>query len=211
MNCHPSRPIARVVLAAAAAISAISCSLAGAADSRLIVTDATWRACRGTNPVTADWISNVDYDDSDAAGWVYAFKSPTGDHIWYTSNLSSDGVSHARFRYVFDLSAPVTSAVANHIAFDDNGELWINGTVIVHDTGGGATQYDDVVLDPSLFVPGENLIAMEGFDTSGPFHNVALNMTLTTVPEPSSIALLCIAALAVVGRVVLRKAPAAVR
>ena len=36
----------------------------------------------------------MDYDDSDAAGWRNAFKSPSGYFIWYSSNLSSDGVSH---------------------------------------------------------------------------------------------------------------------
>ncbi len=177
-------------------------------DSLLVRSDATWRTSRGTTPVTSDWISNLDYDDSDANGWRNAFKSPSDDNIWYSSNLSSDGVSHARFRHIFDLTAPVSAASAD-IFFDDNGELWINGTEIVDDTGGGATSYDNVAIDPGLFVEGENLIAMEGFDTSGPFHNVALDLTLT-VPEPTAIGLLGVGSLGMLGcgwRRVLRAAP----
>jgi hypothetical protein len=146
--------------------------------------------------VTADWISNVNYDDSDTAGWQNAFKSPSGDNIWYSSNLSSDGVSHARFRHVFDLTSLPTAATAD-IFFDDNGELWINGTEIVDDTGGGATSYENVSIDPNLFVVGENLVAMEGFDTIGPYHNVAVELTI--VPEPSTVVLLSAATLGLLG------------
>jgi hypothetical protein len=55
-----------------------------------------------------------------------------------------------------------------------------------------------VAIDPSLFVEGENSIAMEGFDTSGPFHNVALELTLT-VPEPAAFGLYGIGGLSVFG------------
>ena len=40
----------------------------------------------------------------------------------------------------------------------------------------------NVAIDSNLFVEGENTIALEGFGTSGPFHNVALDLALTTVP-----------------------------
>jgi len=54
-----------------------------------IRSDATWRTSRGTVAVTPEWTSSLSYDDSDAAGWVNAFKSPSGDNIWHTSNRSS--------------------------------------------------------------------------------------------------------------------------
>jgi hypothetical protein len=56
-------------------------SSAARCDTVTIRTDDTWRTSRGTTPVTTDWISNLNYDDSDTAGWRNAFKSPSGDNI----------------------------------------------------------------------------------------------------------------------------------
>src|SRR5205823_14953103 len=50
--------------------------------------DATWRA---VNPAPAvGWNTDIVFDDSDAAGWQFAFKSPSRDNIWFGSNLSAD-------------------------------------------------------------------------------------------------------------------------
>src|SRR5882724_7846427 len=134
------------------------------ADPVTVVSDATWRTSAGVVSVTSDWVSNLNYDDSDAAGWQFAFKSPSGHNIWHTSNLSAQAPSHARFRYIFNLPADVASA-SGTFGFDDDGDVWINGTQIVHDANGSATNSTfNPVLDPSLFHPGQNLIAVEGFD-----------------------------------------------
>jgi len=147
-----------------------------------VVSDATWRTSAGVVSVTSDWISNLNYDDSDAAGWQFAFKSPSGDNIWHTSNLSSESPSHARFRHIFNLPAGVSSASGTFF-FDDDGDVWINGQHILNDPGGGASTFH-LDLDPSLFHPGQNLIAVDGFDKIAPFSNISVEMTINLVPEP---------------------------
>src|SRR5436305_6352064 len=151
---------------------------ASRSQSVTVVSDATWRTSAGVVSVTPDWISNLNYDDSDAAGWKFAFKSPSGHNIWNTSNLSADAPSHARFRYIFDLPVNVASATGT-FGFDDDGDAWINGAQIVHDANGSASNSSFTpVLDPSLFHVGENLIAVEGFDKFGPFNNISVDMTI---------------------------------
>lgn len=166
---------------------------AARAESITVVSDATWRTSAGVVAVTPDWISNLNYDDSDQAGWQFAFKSPSGHNIWNTSNLSSQSPSHARFRYIFDLPANVASA-SGIFGFDDDGDVWINGTHILNDPGGGASTFD-LTLDPSLFHAGQNLIAVDGFDKIAPFSNISVEMTLTLAPEPGfSMLAICLAA-----------------
>ena len=150
-----------------------------------VVTDATWRTSAGTVSVEADWYSKLNYNDSDAAGWVNAFKSPSGFNIWHTSNKSSESPSHARFRHVFDLPVGVASA-SGIFGFDDDGDVWINGVHILNDPGGGASTFN-LQLDPALFHPGLNLIAVDGFDKIAPFSNISVEMTLNLVPEPGAL------------------------
>ncbi|HEV2211116.1 MAG TPA: hypothetical protein VG167_20315 [Verrucomicrobiae bacterium] len=140
------------------------------AQDYLLRTDATWRTIKGSVPVAADWNSAVFFDDSDAAGWTNAFKSPIGDRIWNTSNLSSESPANPRFRHVFDLWGGVTTAVA-HFYFDDDATVWINGTEVLNDTDRHATTFDNVILDPSLFHEGENLIAVWGHNVDPPYNN----------------------------------------
>ena len=163
-----------------------------------IRSDATWRTSRGSMAVTADWISSVDYDDSDAAGWENAFKSPADDNIWHTSNLGPQSPSHARFRYVFDLAQPVESAFGRFF-FDDDGSAFINGIRVVNDTGGGASVFDRV-LDPNLFQIGPNLVAVDGFNRFAPYNNIAVRLDLTLVPEPATLGMLTLGGLAMLRR-----------
>src|SRR5205814_2487380 len=89
---------------------------------------------------------------------------------------------------------PVTSA-SGLFHFDDNGQAYINGQLIVDDTGGGASNFD-LTLDPGLFVVGENLVAVHGIDTIAPDNSIGVNMTINTVPEPAVLGLLSCACLA---------------
>jgi hypothetical protein len=144
-----------------------------------VVSDASWRA---TSPVpSAGWNTSIEFDDSVAAGWEYAFKSPQDAKIWIRSNLSSEAPSQAWFRKVFTLPAKPTSASGTFI-FDDDGELYINGTLVVADPGGGATSFN-LQLDTNLFVAGENLVAVHGIDTHTPYNNISVEMALDVPPE----------------------------
>jgi hypothetical protein len=151
-----------------------------------VVSDDTWRTSKTSPP--AGWNTNVNFDDSDAAGWQSAFKSPSGNNIWYGSNKSGQSPNNAWFRHVFTLNGPVSSASAT-VFFDDNGQFYLNGHLLVDDTGGGASSFDLTSIDPSFFVIGENLLAVHGVDTEAPFSNIGIDLTLTEVPEPSSVAM----------------------
>jgi len=155
----------------------------------VVKTDATWKATSPAPP--AGWNTSVSFDDS---AWQNAFKSPTGDHIWLTSNQSGQAPNQVWFRHVFVLDQTVASAVGDFY-FDDNGENYLNGHLIINDPGGGATNFPNTTIDPTFFTLGENLFAIHGIDTIAPFNNVSANIRITYVPEPGTIALLLFGAI----------------
>ena len=148
-------------------------SLSGA-QTPTVKSDATWRTT-ATQPPDG-WNTDIHFDDSDAAGWQNAFKSPSGDNIWYGSNHSDQSPNQAWFRYVFTLNQPIGNATGTFF-FDDNGEAYINGRLIVADTTPGATTFLPT-LDPTIFNVGSNLVAVHGIDTIPPFSNVAVDLFL---------------------------------
>ena len=75
-------------------------------------------------------------------------------------------------------------AASTLIWLDDNGQVYINGSKIVDDNGSGGSSYD-LMLDPTLFRIGQNLIAIHGADEYTPYHTVGMELTLT-VPEPNT-------------------------
>jgi len=151
--------------------------------------DATWRTLAGTESVSPDWISTIDFDET---GWESAFKSPSGDNIWHTSNLGPQSPNSARFRYVFDLAKPVSSA-SGVFGFDDDGSAFINGIEVVNDYNGHASGFN-LALDPDLFQVGSNLVAIEGLNRQAPYNNIAVVLDITLVPEPSTLILLTMGA-----------------
>lgn len=171
-----------------------ACGAAEAQTTPTVKTDATWRTTSTLPP--AGWSTSLTFDDS-AAGWQGAFKSPAGDNIWYGSNQSSQSPDQAWFRHTFTLDRVPTQASGTFF-FDDNGEAYINGQLVLNDTGGGATT-TSLTLDPRLFVAGDNLVALHGIDTAGPFSNVSVNLFLA--PE-----LACLSA-ALVPLLLLRRRP----
>jgi hypothetical protein len=143
-----------------------------------VVSDATWKV---TNPAPpTGWNTDVGFNDS---AWVNAVENPANHNIWMTSLQSASGPNQVWARKVFNLSAPVASAVG-HFGFDDNGELYLNGHLLIDDTGGGATVFDNFTIDPALFVVGNNLMAMHGIDTIAPFNSLNAQLPITLAPEP---------------------------
>ncbi len=166
---------------------------ASAADV-MVVSDATWKV---TNPAPpTGWNSDVDFDDS---GWGNAVENPSNHNIWMISLQSASGPNQVWARKVFNLSAPVASAVG-HFGFDDNGQLYLNGHLLIDDTGGGATVFNNFVIDPSFFVVGDNLIAMHGIDTIAPFNSLNAQLPITLVPEPACAWLLAASAVGLLAR-----------
>src|SRR6266446_2130446 len=144
-----------------------------------IVSDGNWRVRSPAPP--AGWNTSISFNDSDAAGWEYAFSS--GNNIWKNSNQSSSSPGQVWFRHVFVLPAQPTSG-SGTFYFDDDGQVYLNGTLIVNDTGGGATTFN-LQLATNLFVVGENLIAVHGINTIAPFNSIAVDMTLDVPTETS--------------------------
>jgi hypothetical protein len=149
-----------------------------------IVSDGTWRITSPAPP--AGWNTALAFDDSDAAGWEYAFKSPSGNNIWMRSNLSASAPGQVWSRHVFTLPALPTSA-SGSFSFDDDGQVYVNGVLVVNDTGGGATSFN-LQLATNLFVVGENLIAVHGIDTVAPYNNFSVDLTLEVPPETTLVA-----------------------
>ena len=139
-----------------------------------INTDATWRVTATAPP--AGWNTDLNFNDSNAAGWQDAFSTPD-NQIWLGSNMSGPTAGQTWYRHIFTLDGPVTSAMAN-LAFDDDGQVYINGHLVWNDPGGGATR-TQMALDPSLFHPGANLIAAHGIDVFTPYHSVDEEINLT--------------------------------
>ena len=179
--------ITAVLLLSTAALFASTTLLAA---DVTVVTDATWKV---TNPAPpSGWNTDVSFDDST---WVNAFKNPSGDNIWMTSNMSGQAPNQVWFRHVFTLDSAVASAIGDFY-FDDNGQDYLNGHLLIDDTGGGATHFNGVTIDPSWFVVGQNLLAIHGVDTIAPFAAVAANIQITPVPEPPALMLAVLAAAA---------------
>ena len=161
-------------------------SPAVAAADTTVVSDTTWRA-RNPQPPTG-WNTDLVFDDSDAAGWQNAVGNTTGNRIWYQSLKSASAPSNAWFRHVFTLDQAATAATAT-LNFDDNGEAYLNGHLLVEDSGGGASTFN-LTIDPSWFTTGDNLIAVHGIDTIAPDCSIGVRMTVTTVPEPAALTVL---------------------
>ena len=158
--------------------------LSAVAATTNIVSDGNWRV---TNPApAAGWNTSLAFDDSDAAGWEYAFKAPSGNNIWMRSNQSASSPGQVWFRYVFHLATPPTTA-SGTFNFDDDGQVYLNGVLVVNDTGGGATTFN-LPLATNLFVAGDNLIAVHGVNTVAPFNVIGVDMTLEVPLETTLIA-----------------------
>lgn len=149
-----------------------------------IVSDGNWRVTSPAPP--AGWNTSLTFDDSDAAGWEYAFKTSSGNNIWMRSNQSSSSPGQVWFRSIFTLPALPTSA-SGIFYFDDDGQLYINGTLIVNDTGGGATTFN-LQLATNLFVTGQNLIAARGVNTIAPFNSIGVDLKLDIPFETTLVA-----------------------
>jgi hypothetical protein len=151
--------------------------------------DATWRVLRASVATTTNWVSDLTYDDSDAAGWTNAVQG-SGFNIWHTSTQSSQSPANVRFRKKFFYSANPVIGASLRINFDDNGEAWFNGTQLMNDTGGGATTVV-VPVDPALFLPGDNLVAVFGKNGIAPFNSINVLLIVTqlslTITCPSNV------------------------
>lgn len=160
----------------------------------LTATDSSWKITAST-PSAADWNSNAAFDDSawqsatELANWSgYAAKT-----IWSSGGQFSTTETQVWARSIFNLSTLPLSAVLDG-GFDDDGAVFINGTLVVSDQSGFADHFLNIDVTPYLQI-GNNLIAFTATDNYpvwGYNHGAAaqIDATFAQVPEPASFALL---------------------
>jgi hypothetical protein len=129
---------------------------------------AAWEAA---NP---GWRSEVNFDTS---GWKPA--AARGPAWW-----GPDAGTPLYLRKVFTLDGPVTDAMLL-TAVDDDGLVYVNGTLASSDTNGFADGRGPIDVT-SLLRVGQNLIAVKAHDSFGGAESMILQVSGTVVPEPAA-------------------------
>lgn len=160
----------------------------------LTATDSSWKITAST-PSAGDWNSNATFNDStwqsatELASWPgYAAKV-----IWSSGGQFSTTETQVWARSIFNLSTLPLSAVLNG-GIDDDGDVFINGILVVSNQNGIADNFLNIDVTPYLSI-GNNLIAFtatDNFRAWGYNHGAAVQVdaTFAQVPEPATLALL---------------------
>ena len=159
----------------------------------IINTDASWLATNASPALT--WNTDPLFNTT---GWINAVEQVRPECtlapcIWYDGQFSS--TQFVWLRKTFTLSDPVASAFLNG-GTDDDSDVYLNGTRVVNDTNGFASNFGPLDV-AALLVQGVNLIAVAASDNIPVFgqnHAFAALLEIQTqtqqVPEPASLALL---------------------
>lgn len=200
----PSRAVVAVRRGLVAA--SIVLGAAGTAEaSVLLQTDASWRVTPSAGSAGAGWNTSPGFDDStwQSATVLYDVGTVTGDSsfagtkgIWSSGGQFSTTETQAWIRRTFTLGS--LSSASLIVGCDDDCTVYVNGTMVINDTDGMATNNTVANLLPYLNV-GTNLIAYtvtDNFPTWGYNHSTWLQLDgvlrSTSVPEPGTLALFAI-------------------
>ena len=161
----------------------------------LTATDSSWKITPIASDASSGWNSNTAFND---AGWQSATVlaiSPylNANFIWSSDGQFSITETQVWARAIFNLSTLPLSAFLDS-AFDDDGDIYINGNLVVSDHNGSANANPSVSI-ASYLTLGDNLIAFTATDnylTYGYNHAAAaqIDATFAQVPEPATLALL---------------------
>jgi len=186
------------------------CSISEASATTITVaTSGEWTSWNGYQ---AGW-ADLSFDDS---SWRNAYED-YGNHPdtaqfpeladaktiwdWPDSPALPNGLNgplKAYFRYVISLDGPVESSQFSY-AVDDAMDLYINGQVVYSHQGAGNTNTPGYkAIDSSLFVAGNNIIAISAWDGSdsivynrgGEALTATFLLETNPVPEPTTMLLL---------------------
>ena len=156
----------------------------------LVATDSSWKVTAAA-PAAVDWNSNTGFDDSGwqsatelyAVGPIFPAFSPA-QGIWSSGGQFSTIETQVWVRRVFNLASLPSSALLNN-GFDDDGDLYINGTKVVDDHNGFANNsFADIT---SYLVAGDNLIAFtvtDNYPVWGYNHSAWVHVEAVTAPIP---------------------------
>lgn len=81
------------------------------------------------------------------------------------------------FRKTFDLDAAPSSASIRTL-FDDDGDVYLNGNQIISNHDGFIAGIDQVVIDPSIFVTGTNVLGVVAQDSAGGCQWIQAELTI---------------------------------
>ena len=131
------------------------------------------------------WNTSTSYNDF---GWTsytpFSYgTTPTG---WFPSNGS---ISPFYLRREFTLGTPTSGSF--DVEFDDDVQVWVNGTLVINDANDAYGPNIPVDLLPNL-ISGDNLIAIKAHNSFGGGFLAAFGGSAdsTGVPEPASFGLL---------------------
>lgn len=187
----------RLALVATLAFLAATAFAPAHADT-LAKTDASWKVTPWAP--TAGWNASGAFDDTtwQAATTLYNVADYLGpaysaQGIWSSGGQFSTTETAVWARHVFTLAKMPTSAALEG-GFDDDVDLWVNGTLVVSDHNGIANGVGVADLLPYLKL-GENLIAFAATDNYPVYgYNHAgwaqIDGVFAPVPEPTTVALM---------------------
>ncbi len=206
----PIRSAARTLYAAA--LLAALCAPAAADTTVLTGTSAAWRVT--TVAPAAGWNASASFDDSlwQSATVLYEVSAYLGagyagtQAIWSQGGQFSTTETLLWGRTVFDLAALPQSATLEY-GIDDDGDIFVNGTLVVSDHNGIANGGTADI--GAYLVAGANVIAFsatDNFPSWGYNHAAWMQVegTVAAVPEPSTWAMFGLG-LGVVGLARLRR------
>ncbi len=161
-------------------------------------TDSSWRVTASDPGAGSNWNSELLYPD---AGWGSAtvlynvgdyVPGYTAQGIWSSGGQFSTTETTIWARKSFNLaSLPINAALDG--GFDDDGEIYVNGVLVLLENNGYANNF--LVDITSNLVVGDNLIAFRAYDNYpvwGYNHSAwfEVNGEFSQVPEPGTLLLL---------------------
>jgi hypothetical protein len=181
--------------AAAAGALALLAGALPASAAIILQSDSTVRVSTSV-PAAATWNTSASFDDSgwqnatvlyDVGPFIAQYAGAKG--IWSSGGQFSTTETQLWARKVFNVSGPL-SAASLAVGCDDDCTVWVNGTQVVNDTDGSASNSFADVLQ--YLTTGTNLVAWrvtDNFPVWGYNHSTWLQIdgTFVTAPPPSSV------------------------
>ena len=149
-----------------------------------VISDGSWKF---SDTEEAGWLTSG-FDDS---SWIFVQApsmgqcgpNPVGGGITENGvmNISASDPNWAGslgyFRKTFNLDSEPTAASIRAL-YDDDGDVYINGNLIISNHDGFIAGIDEAVIDPSIFVIGTNVLAVAADDAAGGCQWIQIELTI---------------------------------